>query len=104
MSDQSQLSPEYAQRLQDTYGQAFERRAELVDIRQDLQKLQDEVRAFGESFAIVAEEPAQCPACWQPVSKVYCTPVLDVEVRLQLRAAGRSEYAGPCHRVNIPLG
>jgi hypothetical protein len=49
------------------------------------------------------QEPAQCPACWQPISKVYCTPVPDVEVRLQLRAAGRSEYAGPCHRVNVPL-
>lgn len=47
------------------------------------------------------DEPARCPACHQPISKVYCTPLTDTEVRLQLKRNGQSVYAGPCHRVNI---
>lgn len=46
-------------------------------------------------------EPPTCPTCGKSSVTVYCTPLPDTEVRLLLRATGRSAYAGPCHRVNI---
>lgn len=44
-----------------------------------------------------------CPACGQPVFKVYCTPIDDSSIKLALKQLGRSEYAGPCHRVDVPV-
>lgn len=67
---------------------------EYVDVRladakflQELQELQN--------------DPPTCPTCGKSSVTVYCTPLSDTEVRLLLRATGRSAYAGPCHRVNI---
>jgi hypothetical protein len=69
---------------------------------EQLQELQNLV-SWRFSSSIPGWDPEICPACWQPQTKVYCTPVPDIEVRLRLRANGLGAYAGPCHRIDVPL-
>lgn len=48
-------------------------------------------------------DPPVCPTCWEPRTKVYCTPVKDTEVRMLLKSRGLGEYAGPVHRIDTGL-